>query len=40
VSFEVFGHRHNVIADYEVFFDHEVGRLAAMLGLVPATTVF
>jgi hypothetical protein len=21
VSFEVFGHRHNVIADHEVFFD-------------------
>lgn len=39
VSFEVFGHRHNVIVDYEVFFDHEVGRLAAMLGLVPAGTV-
>ena len=35
VSFEVFGHRHNVIADYEAFFDHEVGRLAAMVGLVP-----
>ena len=33
VSFEVFGHRHNVIADYEAFFDHEVRRLAAMLGL-------
>jgi AcrR family transcriptional regulator len=39
VSFEVFGHRHNVIADYEVFFDHEVRRLAVMLGLVPASTV-
>lgn len=35
VSFEVFGHRHNVIADYEAFFDHEVRRLAAMVGLVP-----
>ena len=34
VSFEVFGHRHNVIADYEAFFDHEVRRLAAMVGLV------
>ena len=33
VSFEVFGHRHNVIADYEVFFDHEVRRLAVMLDL-------
>jgi len=38
VSFEVFGHRNNVIGDYEVFFDHEVRRLAAMLGLVPAAT--
>jgi len=34
VSFEVFGHRHNVVQDYEVFFDHEVHRLAAMLGFV------
>ncbi len=34
LSFEVFGHRHNVIADDEVFFDHEVRMLAAMLGLV------
>jgi AcrR family transcriptional regulator len=39
VSFEVFGHRHNVIADYEVFFGHEVRRLATVLGLVPASTV-
>ena len=36
VSFEVFGHRHNVIADPEAFFDHEVRRLATMVGLVPA----
>jgi AcrR family transcriptional regulator len=35
LSFEVFGHRHNVIADQRVFFDHEVRRLAAMLGLAP-----
>jgi len=34
VSFEVFGHRHNVVGDYEVFFDHEVRLLASMLGLV------
>jgi len=34
VSFEVFGHRNNVIADYDVFFDHEVHRLALMVGLV------
>jgi len=36
VSFEVFGHRHNVILDHEAFFDHEVRRLAGMLGLVVA----
>ena len=36
VSFEVFGHRHNVIADNDVFFDHEVRRMAVMVGLVPA----
>lgn len=33
VSFEVFGHRHNVIGDYEVFFDHEMTRVAELLGL-------
>jgi AcrR family transcriptional regulator len=37
ISFEMFGHRHNVIADYEAFFDHEVRRLAAMLGFGPAS---
>jgi AcrR family transcriptional regulator len=36
VSFEVFGHRHNVIADYDAFFDYEVRRMATMVGLVPA----
>jgi AcrR family transcriptional regulator len=36
VSFEVFGHRHNVIADHEAFFDEEVRRLAVMVGLVAA----
>jgi AcrR family transcriptional regulator len=36
LSFEIFGHRHNVIADQQAFFDHEVRRLAAMLGLAPA----
>ena len=33
VSFELFGHRHNVIGDYAAFFDHEVGRVAVLLGL-------
>lgn len=36
VSFEVFGHRHNVILDHDAFFDYEVRRLARMLGLVSA----
>jgi AcrR family transcriptional regulator len=36
VSFEVFGHRNNVILDHEAFFDHEVHRLAVMIGLVSA----
>jgi AcrR family transcriptional regulator len=36
VSFEVFGHRHNVILDHDAFFDHEVRRLAGMLGLLSA----
>jgi hypothetical protein len=34
LSAELFGHRHNVVADFAVSFDHEVGRLAKMLGLV------
>ena len=38
VSFEVFGHRHDVIGDYEAFFDHEVRRIAVMLGLVSSAT--
>jgi len=33
VSFELFGHRHGVVADPEVFFDHEVRRIADLLGL-------
>ena len=33
LSFELFGHRHDVIVGNEVFFDHEVRRLAAALGL-------
>lgn len=37
VSFEVFGHRHNVVTDHEAFFDHEIRRLATMVGLVPAS---
>ncbi|WP_407344929.1 TetR/AcrR family transcriptional regulator [Pengzhenrongella phosphoraccumulans] len=37
VSFELFGHRHNVIGDYAAFFDHEIGRLAVLLGLTEPT---
>lgn len=33
VSFEVFGHRGNVIADEAAFFDHEMRRIAVALGL-------
>jgi len=33
VSFELFGHRHDVIGDYAAFFDHEVSRVAVLLGL-------
>ena len=36
VSFEVFGHRHGVIGDLDAFFEHEVRRLAVLLGLVRA----
>ena len=36
VSFEVFGHRHNVIANDDAFFDHEIHRMAVMVGLVPS----
>jgi hypothetical protein len=38
VSFELFGHRHNVITDYEAFFDYEVRRLAGLLGIGPSAT--
>jgi len=33
VSFELFGHRHGVVDDGRVVFDHEVRRLAEALGL-------
>jgi AcrR family transcriptional regulator len=33
VSFEVFGHRHDVIDDPRAFFDHESRRIAQALGL-------
>lgn len=33
VSFEVFGHRHGVVAEPRAFFDHEVRRVATLLGI-------
>jgi AcrR family transcriptional regulator len=33
VSFEIFGHRSAVVAEPRVFFDHEIRRLGALLGL-------
>ncbi|MFC8451218.1 TetR/AcrR family transcriptional regulator [Kitasatospora sp. NPDC057223] len=35
VSFEVFGHRSAVIEDPAAFFDHEIRRIGALLGLAP-----
>ena len=35
VSFEVFGHRTAVVEDPAAFFDHEVRRIGAVLGLAP-----
>ncbi|MCX5208921.1 TetR/AcrR family transcriptional regulator [Kitasatospora sp. NBC_00240] len=36
VSFEAFGHRANVVADPQAYFDHEVRRLGVLLGLGPS----
>ncbi|MFD9128926.1 TetR/AcrR family transcriptional regulator [Kitasatospora sp. NPDC059571] len=36
VSFEVFGHRSAIVAEPRVFFDHEIRRLGALLGLAGA----
>lgn len=33
VSFDLFGHRQDIINDHTAFFDHEVRRLGSMLGL-------
>lgn len=33
VSFELFGHTHNVVADHDAFFDHAVDQLATQVGL-------
>ncbi|WP_432043020.1 TetR/AcrR family transcriptional regulator [Streptomyces cadmiisoli] len=33
ISFELFGHRHEIIADPRAFFDHEARRVGAALGL-------
>jgi AcrR family transcriptional regulator len=37
VSFELFGHRVGSVADYGVFFDHEMHRVAVSTGLVDPT---
>ncbi|MGL5852766.1 MAG: TetR/AcrR family transcriptional regulator [Phycicoccus sp.] len=31
ISFELFGHRHSVVADHEAFFDHEMRRVATLI---------
>ncbi len=31
ISFELFGHLHNVIHDFDVFFDHQVAQSGAFL---------
>ncbi|MCU1366928.1 MAG: TetR/AcrR family transcriptional regulator [Ilumatobacteraceae bacterium] len=33
ISFELFGHLHNVIADHDVYFTHQIGNIAIDLGL-------
>jgi AcrR family transcriptional regulator len=33
VSFELFGHRHNVVVDDDAFFSHEIERIAELVGL-------
>lgn len=38
VSFELFGQLHNIVCDYDAFFDHVVRSMAALVGLVPGTT--
>ena len=37
VSFELFGHLHNVIHDYEAYFDYQLRGIAIALGLTPST---
>ena len=39
VSFELFGHLHNVIFDYEAYFDYQLRGIAIALGLAPATRI-
>ena len=36
ISFELFGHRHGVISDHRTFFDHEMTRIAVLLGYATA----
>jgi hypothetical protein len=38
ISFELFGHLHNVIVDYDAFFEHEMRRAARVIvGTYPTT---
>ena len=37
ISFELWGHLNRVVSDYDAFFDHQVRRLVAGLGLAPDT---
>jgi AcrR family transcriptional regulator len=36
ISFELFGHLHNVVVDRDAFFELEMGRIAEYVGLPPA----
>lgn len=33
ISFEMFGHLYNVVADYDAFFEHEMRQMAVFIGL-------
>ena len=35
ISFELWGHLNGVVTDYDSFFDHQVRRMVAQLGLDP-----
>ena len=37
ISLELFGHLHNVIKDYEAFFDYQMSIMAGLVGLTPTS---